>query len=130
MCFCTPILLSGLSSLIINTTNMTYLETYFKGSIKKILRLSVDTPDPFVYLISGSLPLSAHIHLRQLSLIIQLNQLGPSHTSFIHATLILTSLPIPKWSWWYNVYLMFAKYNIPPLKFWPQNSKKINLNTI
>ena len=116
MCFCTPILLSGLSSLIINNTNMNYLETYFKGSLKKILRLPVDTPDPFVYLISGSLPLSAHIHLRQLSLVIKLNQLGPSHTSFIHATLTLTSKPIPKWSWWHHVSLMCIKYDIPPLR--------------
>ena len=93
---------------------MNYLETYFKGSLKKILRLPVDTPDPFVYLISGSLPLSAHIHLRQLSLVVQLNQLGPSHTSFIHATLTLTSTPIPKWSWWHHVSLMCIKYDIPP----------------
>merc|ERR1711873_117933 len=94
LCFCTPILLSGLSSLIINKTNMNYLETYFKGSLKKTLRLPIDTPDPFVYLVSGSLPISAHIHLRQLSLVIQLNQLGPSHTSYIHAILTLTSTPI------------------------------------
>ena len=117
MCFCTPVLLSGLPSLKINTTNMNILDNYYKGSLKKILRLPVDTPDPFVYLISGCLPISALIHLRQLALIVQLNQLGPSHTSFIHATLTLTSSPIPKWSWWHNVSLMCQKYDIPPLIF-------------
>ena len=69
-CFCTPILLSGLSSLVIDNTNMNYLETYFKGSLKKTLRLPKDTPDPFVYLISGTLPISALIYLRQLSLLL------------------------------------------------------------
>ena len=96
---------------------MNFLDTYYKGSLKKILRLPIDTPDPFVYLVSGSLPITALIHLRQLSLIIQLNQLGPSHTSFIHAALTLTSIPIPKWSWWHNVSLMCNKYEIPPLRY-------------
>ena len=82
-CFCTPILLSGLSSLVINNTNMNYLETYFKGSLKKILCLPVDTPDPFVYLISGSLQISALIHLRQLSLLIQKKTIG-SHSLAIY----------------------------------------------
>ena len=117
MSFCTPVLLSGLPSLKINTTNMNILDNYYKGSLKKILRLPVDTPDPFVYLISGCLPISAIIHLRQLALIVQLNQLGPSHTSYIHAILTLTSSPIPKWSWWHNVSLMCQKYNIPPPRY-------------
>ena len=106
------------------------METYFKGSLKKILCLPVDTPDPFVYLISGSLPISAHIHLRQLSLIIQLNQLGPSHTSFIHATLTLTSVPIPKWSRWHHVSSMYAKYDIPPLEILTSKMSKNQLKTL
>ena len=40
----------------------------------------------FVYLISGSLPLPALIHLRQFSLVLQLNKLGSNHSSFAHAT--------------------------------------------
>ena len=98
ICFCTPILLSGLSTLAIDNTSMNYIDTYYKGSLKRTLRLPMDTPDPFVYLISGMLPISALIHLRQLSLLIQLNQLGPSHSSYIHAVLTLQSTPHPKWS--------------------------------
>ena len=110
---------------------MNYLETYFKGSLKKILRLPIDTPDPFVYLVSGSLPLSAHIHLRQLSLIIQLNQLGTSHTSFIHASLILSSQPIPNWSWWHQVSIMCTKYNIPsPLEILNSKMSKNQLKVL
>ena len=51
--------------------------------------------------------------MRQLSLIIQLNQLGPSHSSFIHASLTLSSQPIPNWSWWHQASIMCEKYNIP-----------------
>ena len=86
---------------------MNYLETYFKGSLKTTLRLPTDTPDPFVYLISGTLPLSTLIHLRQLSLLIQLNHLGPSHSSYIHAVLTLQSTPPPKWSWWTKMAFRF-----------------------
>ena len=72
----------------------------------------MDTPDLFVYLISGTLPTSALIYLRQLSLLIQLNQLGPSHSSYIHAVLTLQSTPHPKWSWWTKMALTCTKYDI------------------
>ena len=73
----------------------------------------MDNPYPFVYLISGTLPISALIHLRQLSLLIQLNQLGPSHSSYIHAVLTLQSTSHPKWSWWTKMALTCDKYDIP-----------------
>merc|ERR1712240_563844 len=116
---------------IINKTNMNYLETYFKGALKKTLRLPIDTPDPFVYLISGSLPISAHIHLRQLSLMLQLNQLGPTHTSFIHASLTLYSKPIPNWSWWHHASVMCEKYSLPsPLEILYSKATKNQLKVL
>ena len=92
-CFCTPVLLSGMPSIIIDKHHMEILETHYKGTLKSALCLPKDTPDPFVYLISGSLTLSALIHLRQFSLVLQLNRLGPNHSSFKHAVLTLQSNP-------------------------------------
>ena len=83
-------------------------------SLKNALRIPRDTPDPFVYLASGSLPLEALIHIRQFSLVLQLNRLGPNHSSFKHAVYILQSLPPPKWSWWTKLSHTANMYNLPP----------------
>ena len=60
---------------------------------KTALCLLKYTPDPFVYQISGSLAIPALIKLRQFSLVLQLNRLGPTHSSFAHAVYILQSKP-------------------------------------
>ena len=93
-CFCTPILLIEMSSLVIYKAHVTILETHFKGSLKYALRLSEDTSDLFVYLIFGSLPSVALIHLRLFSLVLQLNRLDLCHSSFGHAVYKLQSKPL------------------------------------
>ena len=92
-CVCTPVLLSGMSSLIIDNNNMNLSETLFSSSLENTLHLPKDTTDPFVYIICGSLPTAALIHIRQFSFILQLGKLGPNYSYFIHLVLILQSSP-------------------------------------
>ena len=100
-------------------------------SLKNAHRIPRDSPDPFVYLVSGSLPIEALIHIRQFSLVLQLNRLGPTHSSFKHAVYILESIPLPKWSWWTKLSHIASMYNLPPiLQFLHSTNSKNQLKTI
>ena len=110
---------------------MSTLETHYRMSLKNALRIPRDSPDPFVYLISGSLPLEALVHIRQFSLVLQLNRLGPEHSSFKHAVFVLQSLPLPKWSWWSKLSHTASMYNLPPLlHFLYSTNTKLQLKNI
>ena len=70
--FATPILLSGIPSLIIDKTNSKTLDNFYKTSLKNTLSLPCDIPDPFLFLIAGTLPFNALVSLRQYSLFFQI----------------------------------------------------------
>ena len=55
-----PVLLSGLSSLVIDGHNL--------STLQKLLRFHERTPRAMIYFLAGSLPASALIHQRQMSL--------------------------------------------------------------
>ena len=86
-----------MSLLVIDKPNMSIMDTYFKGYLKYSLQIPKDAPDPLVYLVSGTLPIPALIHLRQFSLVLQLKRLGLNHSLFVHAVNILQSQPPPSW---------------------------------
>jgi hypothetical protein len=50
-----------------NTTPLEQLERYQKKLLKQVLLLPPNTPDPAVYLLSGTLPVEAQLHIRALS---------------------------------------------------------------
>ena len=92
---------------------MSTLETHFRMCLKNALHVPKDTPDPFPYLVTGSLSLEALLHLRQYSLICQINRLGKDHISFRNAMFIIQSHP-PSWSWWTMMSKISTMYDLPP----------------
>ena len=66
--FCSPVLFSGVAALILSRTEKDSLVSYVKTTTQNLLKLHPKTPEAFVFLISGSLPGEAILHLRQLSL--------------------------------------------------------------
>jgi hypothetical protein len=56
----------GMELIIPKTTALEQLERYQKKLLKQ-LSLPPNTPDPAVYLLSGTLPVEAQLHIRALS---------------------------------------------------------------
>ena len=74
-----PVLLSGLSALVLSKTEEDSLDQHFKVSLESFQRLYRATPAPVVHFLAGSLPASALLHLRQLSLLGMIARLGQSN---------------------------------------------------
>ena len=63
-----PVLLSGLSSLVLSQVELNVIDGHYLSTLQKLLRLHERTPRAMVYFLAGSLPASALLHQRQMSL--------------------------------------------------------------
>ena len=65
--YITPVLMFGMELIIPKTTPLEQLKRYQKKLLKQLLSLPPNTPDPVVYLLSGTLPVEAQLHIRALN---------------------------------------------------------------
>jgi hypothetical protein len=65
--YITPVLMYGMELIIPKTTALEQLERYQTKLLKQVLSLPPNTPDPAVYLLSGTLPVEAQLHIRALN---------------------------------------------------------------
>ena len=86
-----PVLLSGLGALVLSNAEVCSLDHHFKVGLEQLQRLYKSTPDPVVCFLAGSLPASALLHLRQLSLLTMISRLGPTNIVYQHAINLLSS---------------------------------------
>ena len=63
-----PVLLSGVSSLILSSSEVNIVDTHYRKTLNSLLKLYPSTPHAFTYFIAGSLPAKAIVHQRQLGL--------------------------------------------------------------
>ena len=63
-----PVLISGLASLYLSKAEESIISQHHKETCRALQRLLPGTPTQVVCFLAGSLPGSAHIHLRQLSI--------------------------------------------------------------
>ena len=66
--FGSPVLFSGLPSLILNKGEIELVSVHVKQTLEGLLKLHPKTPEPVVFLISGTMPAEATLHLKQLTL--------------------------------------------------------------
>ena len=66
--FGSPVLFSGLPSLILNKGEIELVSAHVKQTLEGLLKLHPKTPEPVVFLISGTMPAEATLHLKQLTL--------------------------------------------------------------
>ena len=71
-----PVLLSGLSALVLSKAEINILTHHYKVSLERLQRLHKATPDVVVYFLGGSLLLPALLHIRQLTLLGMIGRLG------------------------------------------------------
>ena len=108
----TPVLMKGLGSLFLSQKDMSLVDQQFKKTLQNILKLSVSSPACLVYFVAGSLPGTAILHLRQLSLFGMICRLkdDPLHH---HAVQVLTTMPSTAQSWFVQVRNLLLLYSLP-----------------
>ena len=115
--YCTPVLMSGLGSLLLSSKELAMLDQQYKRTLQNILKLSVSSPSSLVYFVAGSLPGTALIHLRQLSIFGMVCRLqgDPIHQHAVH---VLLTSPATAKSWFIQVRNILLQYQLPhPLHF-------------
>ena len=108
----TPVLLSGVATLVLNNAEKRVMEAHYKTTVQKLQRLHPNTPRAVVFFLAGTLPFEAVLHIRQLSLFSMVCHL-PHDPLHIHAKYILTTaLPKAK-SWFQQILDICTQYGLP-----------------
>ena len=117
--YCLPVLLSGLAALVLSDAELAALDHHHKVQLERLQRLYPCTPAPVVYFLAGTLPASATLHLRQLSLLGMIARLGPESILHRHACHVLTnrimfsSTNPSSQSWFLQVRGLCMRYSLP-----------------
>ena len=106
-----PVLLSGTAALVLSTPEISALHQHYKCTIKQLLKLPINTPESFAMLISGSLPLTALLHLGMLTLLGMISRLGPDNILHKIGRNSLLSAANSR-SWFIQVRLITHKYGL------------------
>ena len=108
-----PVLLSGLGALVLSKPEEDSLDQHYKVSLESFQRLYKATPAPVVHFLAGSLPASALLHLRHLSILGMISRLGPNNILHKVASQTLTSPEKYKHSWFLKVKDICEQYCLP-----------------
>ena len=110
----TPVLLSGMASLVLKKSEIKTLQHHFKMYLERIQKLYKSSPDVFVYFLAGSLPIIALLHLRQLTLLGMIARLGPSNILFRHGMNVCSSSSNRHSnSWFMKIKHVCSQYGLP-----------------
>ena len=87
----TPVLLSGLPSLVLSDSKLAVIHHEHKLTLQRLQRLHQATPECIVFFLAGSLPATGILHLRMLGLLGMIARLGPENILYKHCRHILLS---------------------------------------
>ena len=104
--YCLPVLLSGLSTLVLNKAELNLIDKLRKNTLARLMKLPPSVPD------TGSLPTTAFLHLRQLSLFLMICHLDGNILNK-HAKYVLTSCKDASKSWFLRIRDLCVMYNLP-----------------
>ena len=108
----TPVLLSGLGSLLLKGDEMRVLETHYRNTVRNLLRLYDKTAIPVIHFLSGTLPLAGQLHLRQLTLLGMISR-QPGSVLQKHGINILVQAAKASKSWFLQIYDICLLYKLP-----------------
>ena len=108
----TPVLLSGVATLVLTKQEKKVLETHYKCTIQRLQRLHQNTPRAVVFFLAGCLPFEAMLHIRQLGLFSMVCHL-PQDPLHLHGKYILTHAPPKAKSWFQQVEEICSQYKLP-----------------
>ena len=122
--YCTPVLMSGLASLVLTKPEISVLDRHFTSTLERLQKLHSKTPRSVIHFLSGTLPFSAHLAIRQLSLFIMICN-KPNNQLHLHAKYILTFLGPSSKSWFLQIRNICQEYDLPnPLSLLQNPPKK------
>ena len=106
-----PVLMSGLASLVLSSKEIASIDQQMKRTVQNIIKLSTNSPPSLVCFISGTLPCTAILHVKQLTLFGMVCRLqsDPLHH---HAKNVLLTYSSPK-SWFLQVRDLLLQYHLP-----------------
>ena len=111
MLYCTPVLLSGLGSLVLSSMELKTLDHHYTTTLQRLQRLYDRTPRAFVHLLAGSLPLTALLAMRKMSLF-HMICLKPNSPLHIHAKHVLSNKPPGSRSWFLQITDLCQEYGL------------------
>ena len=108
-----PVLLSGLSALVLSTYEIGLVTTHYKNTLSRLMKLHDRTPDSAVYFLAGSLPCRALLHLRQLSLFVMICLLDQNILRNLAMSILIEAKPSAK-SWFQQIRHLYHVRTSPP----------------
>ena len=107
-----PVLMSGLSSLVLKQTEISMISQQHKKTLQNLQKLHEGTPEAVIFFLSGTLPGKAILHLRQLSLLSMISHLdgSPIHQ---HAQRTFNTAKASSMSWFVQVRDICLLYGLP-----------------
>ena len=108
----TPVLTSGLSSLVLSKPEENLISQHYKKTLSSLQKLHDKTPDPVVFFLSGCLPGPGVLHLRQLSLFGMISRL-PGSILHQHAKNMLSTAKASSHSWLLQIRELCLQYRLP-----------------
>ena len=107
-----PVLLSGTASLVLSRTEENMIDQHYISTLRNLLKIYRGAPRSFVLFMCGSLPASAILHLRQLSLFSMICRLpcDPLHHRALYA---LTTVKPAFKSWFTKIRDICLQYALP-----------------
>ena len=119
--YITPVLMYGMELIIPKTTALEQLEQYQKKLLKQLLSLPPNTPDPAVYLLSGTLPVEAQLHIRALNFFNNICNQEEKSIEKLLARQQLRTKTINSNSWFIEIKKMLIKYNLQDPEYYLDN---------
>ena len=110
--FGTPVLFSGVATLILTRSEINILSHHIKENVQNLLKLFPSTPEPVVFFLAGHLPGEAVLHLKQLTLFGMICRL-PGNILHNIAGNILTVAKQSEKSWFSQIRSLCFTYNLP-----------------
>ena len=110
--YATPVLLSGVASLVLSQADINIIEGHYMRTLQRLMRLHDKTPRALVCFIAGSLPATAILHQRQMSLFAMVCYMR-NNPLFCHAQYTLTHTRVNKHSWFIQVRDICLRYGLP-----------------
>ena len=110
--YCTPVLFSGLGSLVLTNAETKIIDAHFMNTLRDLQRLHEKTPKSVIFYLAGSLPGEAILHARQLTLYSMICHL-PGDPLHAHARHALSYLPNSARSWFHQVRDICLRYSLP-----------------
>ena len=109
--FGSPVLFSGMAALILTKSEIEVLSQHVKNTTENLLKLHRKTPASFVFLISGTWPAPAKLHMRQLTLFSMVCRLPRNILNRVASYLLLSEEC--KQSWFGQIEALCFQYDLP-----------------